>query len=170
MVVDSHRIATVAPFLELDMSTYDRIMAVNVRGSFLVALECAREMTSQGRGAIVQIASTCAFSAGASQNLSAYNMSKAAVRQMVPSLAAELAPHGVRVNAVAPGTIDTPMSRAGMPDEESVARTLRKIPLRKLGEPEDIAATAHFLLTDESSWITGQVIGVDGGMSAIKPL
>ena len=163
ILVNNAGIARMAPVLELAMATYDRIMAVNVRGSFLVALECAREMASGGGGSIVQIASTCAFSAGASPDLCAYNMSKAAVRQMVPSLASELAPHGVRVNAVAPGTIDTEMSRAGMPDEESVAATLRKIPLRRLGEPEEIAAACAFLCSADAGYVTGQTLVVDGG-------
>ena len=163
ILINNAGIAPKSPFLELDMATFDKVMAVNVRGSFLMALECAREMVGQCRGSIVQIASTCAFSAGASRNLSAYNMSKAAVRQMVPSLAAELAHLGVRVNAVAPGTIDTEMTRACIPDEESVAGALGKIPLRRFGEPEDIAATCAFLCSPDAAYITGQTVIVDGG-------
>jgi len=163
ILINNAGIASRPPFLELDMTVFDKVMAVNVRGSFLMARECAKKMVAQRNGSIVQIASTCAFSAGASRNLSAYNMSKAAVRQMVPSLAAELAHHGVRVNAVAPGTIDTQMTRACMPDEKSIAGALRKIPLRKFGEPEDIAAACTFLCSADANYVTGQTLVVDGG-------
>jgi len=103
------------PFLETTTELFDRVMAVNVWGSFLAALACAREMARRGGGCLVQIASICAFTSGASRNLSVYNISTAAVRQMVASLAAELAPQRIRVNAVAPGSIDTDMTRACLP-------------------------------------------------------
>jgi NAD(P)-dependent dehydrogenase (short-subunit alcohol dehydrogenase family) len=150
-------------FLETDMELFDRVMAVNARGSFMMARECARDMATRRKGSIVQLASTCAFQSGASQELSAYNMSKAAVRQMVPSLASELAEYNIRVNAVAPGTIDTEMTRSCMPDEASVAAAMQKIPLGKFGQPEDIAAACVFLCSEEARYITGQTLVVDGG-------
>jgi len=162
ILINNAGIASMRPFLESTSDWFDRVMAVNVRGSFLMALECAREMTGRRGGAIVQIASTCAFTSGASRNLAAYNMSKAAVRQMVASLAAELAPR-IRVNAVAPGTIDTEMTRACLPDGEALAGALRQIPLHAMGRPADIAAACAFLCSDEASYVTGHTLVVDGG-------
>jgi NAD(P)-dependent dehydrogenase (short-subunit alcohol dehydrogenase family) len=162
ILVNNAGIAPMRPFLESTAELFDRIMAVNVRGSFLTALACAREMTARDGGTIIQIASTCAFPSGASRNLSIYNMSKAAVRQMVASLATELAPR-VRVNAIAPGTIDTEMTRACMPDDAAMAATVRQIPLGALGRPTDIAAACAFLCSDDASYVTGQTLVVDGG-------
>jgi NAD(P)-dependent dehydrogenase (short-subunit alcohol dehydrogenase family) len=163
ILVNNAGIAPMRSFLETDMELYDRVMAVNARGSFMMARECARDMATRRWGSIVQLASTCAFQSGASQELSAYNMSKAAVRQMVPSLASELAEYDIRVNAVAPGTIDTEMTRSCMPDEASVAAATQKIPLGKLGQPKDIAAACAFLCSEEARYITGHTLVVDGG-------
>lgn len=162
LLVNNAGIAPLRPFLENDVELYDRVMGINARGSFLMALEAARVMAAQGGGGIVQIASTCAFTAGASRNLSVYNMSKAAVRQMVASLASELAEHGIRVNAVAPGTIDTDMTRACL-DDEATAAMMRRIPLKSFGKPLDIAQACLFLCSDEARYITGQTLVVDGG-------
>lgn len=161
VLVNNAGIAPVQPFIDSNAELFDRVMAVNARGSFLMTLACAPLMAETG-GSIVQIASTCAFTAGASRNMSIYNMSKAAVRQMVASLASELAPR-VRINAVAPGSIDTDMTRACLPDEASVAATVRKVPLAMLGQPSDIAAACAFLCSDDARYITGQTLVVDGG-------
>lgn len=163
VLVNNAGVAPIQPFLESDMELFDRVFAVNVRGSFMMAQATAAAMAQRRSGCIVQIASTCAFSAGASRNMSIYNMSKAAVRQMVASLAGELAPLGIRVNAVAPGTIDTAMTRSCLPDEQAVAATMRRIPLRRFGQPDDIAAACAFLCSDEARYITGQTLVVDGG-------
>jgi 3-oxoacyl-[acyl-carrier protein] reductase len=163
ILVNNAGIGPMRPFLEMDIELYDKVMAVNARGSYVAALACAREMAPRQRGSIVQIASTCAFSAGASRNLSAYNMSKAAVRQMVASLAGELAPYRIRVNAVAPGSIDTEMTRACFPDADSLAACVRRIPLQSLGQPEDIAAACLYLCSAEGRYLTGQTLVVDGG-------
>jgi NAD(P)-dependent dehydrogenase (short-subunit alcohol dehydrogenase family) len=163
ILVNNAGIVEVRPFLESDAALYDRLMRVNVRGSFLLALEAARQMAAQGEGTIVQIASTCAFPAGASANLSVYNMSKAAVRQLTVTLAGELAPHNIRVNAVAPGTIDTAMTRTCLADVELADAVRRRIPLRRFGHPDDIAAACAFLCSDDARYITGHTLVVDGG-------
>jgi NAD(P)-dependent dehydrogenase (short-subunit alcohol dehydrogenase family) len=163
ILVNNAGIAPMQPFLDTAAELFDRVVAVNVRGSFLMAQACARIMAAAGGGTIVQIASTCAFTSGASRNLSAYNMSKAAVRQMVASLAGELAPLAIRVNAVAPGTIDTEMTRACIPDQDALAATLRQVPLGALGDPEDVAAACAFLCSDDARYITGHTLVVDGG-------
>jgi NAD(P)-dependent dehydrogenase (short-subunit alcohol dehydrogenase family) len=162
LLVNNAGIAPMRAFLETDVELYDRVMAVNARGSFLMTLETARVMAAATGGSIVQIASTCAFTAGASRNLSAYNMSKAAVRQMVASLASELAEHGIRINAVAPGTIDTEMTRACL-DADGTAAMIRRIPLKSFGQPNDIAEACLFLGSESARYITGQTLVVDGG-------
>jgi 3-oxoacyl-[acyl-carrier protein] reductase len=162
-LINNAGVAPTRPFLETDTALFDHVMSVNVRGSFLLARAAARSMVARGGGGIVQIASTCAFTAGASRNLSSYNMSKAAVRQMVASLASELAEHAIRINAVAPGSIDTAMTRSHLSSEESIASTIRRIPLKCLGQPDDIAAACAFLCSDDARYITGQTIVVDGG-------
>lgn len=162
-LVNCAGIAPSRPFLESDGALFDRVMAVNAGGAFLAALVTGRAMASAGGGVMVQIASTCAFESGASRNRSAYNMSKAAVRQLVASLAGELAPHGIRVNAVAPGTIDTEMTRACIPDQTALDAMTAAIPLRALGRPDDIADACAFLCSPEAQYITGQTLVVDGG-------
>jgi NAD(P)-dependent dehydrogenase (short-subunit alcohol dehydrogenase family) len=162
VLVSNAGIAPMRAFLESDAEFYDRIMAVNARGSFLMTLATARLMAADTGGAIIQIASTCSFTAGASRNMSVYNMSKAAVRQMVASLASELAEFNIRINAVAPGTIDTDMTRACL-DESGTAAMIRRIPLKRLGQPTDIAEACLFLGSDAARYITGQTLVVDGG-------
>jgi len=162
LLVNNAGIAPMCAFLETDVELYDRVMAVNARGSFLMTLAAARVMAAAAGGSIVQISSTCAFTAGASRNLSAYNMSKAAVRQMVASLASELADHGIRINAVAPGTIDTEMTRASL-DADGTAAMVRRIPLKGFGQPADIAEACLFLGSESARYVTGQTLVVDGG-------
>ena len=136
ILVNNAGIAPMQPFLTTAVDLFDRVWAVNVRGSFLMAQACAATMAARGGGSIVQIASTCAFASGASRNLSAYNISKAAVRQMVASLAGELAPHAIRVNAVAPGNIDTDMTRACAADDAALDALARRVPAGRLGRPD----------------------------------
>jgi 3-oxoacyl-[acyl-carrier protein] reductase len=162
LLVNNAGIAPMRPFLDIDDTFYDRVMAVNARGSFLMTLSAARLMAAASGGSIIQIASTCAFTAGASRNMSVYNMSKAAVRQMVASLASELAEYNIRINAVAPGTIDTEMTRACL-DASGAAAMLRRIPLNSFGQPSDIAEACLFLGSESARYITGQTLVVDGG-------
>jgi 3-oxoacyl-[acyl-carrier protein] reductase len=162
LLVNNAGIAPMCAFLQSDVELYDRVMAVNARGSFLMTLSAARVMAAATGGSIVQIASTCAFTAGASRNMSAYNMSKAAVRQMVASLASELADYNIRINAVAPGTIDTEMTRACL-DADGAAAMMRRIPLKSFGQPNDIAEACLFLGSESARYITGQTLVVDGG-------
>ena len=163
ILVNNAGIAPMQPFLDTELALYDRVMSVNVRGSFVMALACARQMASRGGGCVVQIASTCAFSSGASKNLCAYNMSKAAVRQMAASLASELAPLQIRVNAVAPGNIDTKMTRACLPDEAATSAAIAEIPLGRFGSASDIAGACAYLCSEDARYITGATLLVDGG-------
>ncbi len=152
------------PFLEADVEESDRIIATNLRGVLLLDRAVARLMTETGDGGvIVNVASTSGFAADDISPEAVYDASKAAVVRLTKSLAVELAPHGIRVNAVSPGWTHTPMSAKTAADPERFARYLAKIPLRRFGEPEEIASAVAYLASAEASFITGANLVVDGG-------
>lgn len=141
------------------LSDWNQVLKTNVTGLFLMTNAVLPEMISQKRGAIVNISSMWGVTGGSCEV--AYSASKAAVIGYTKALAKEVAPSGVRVNCIAPGFVLTDMTRAF---PESVMADIREeTPLLRLGEPEDIAAAALFLASEESSFITGQVLCVDGG-------
>jgi NAD(P)-dependent dehydrogenase (short-subunit alcohol dehydrogenase family) len=163
ILINSAGICPPSAFLDTDLETYDRVMAVNVRGSFAMAQACARHMRVRPSGCIVQLSSVFAFASGGVRGFCAYNMSKAAVRQMTHTIAAELAEYNIRVNAIAPGSIDTAMFRSCVPDGRSAAAQARRIPMQRLGAPRDVASACVFLCSDEASYVTGHTLVVDGG-------
>jgi NAD(P)-dependent dehydrogenase (short-subunit alcohol dehydrogenase family) len=151
---------------EADAVEFNRIMAVNVTGSFLIAKAAAAPMKSAGRGAIVFASSTVMNSGGVGghgRGGPAYATSKAAIVGLTRSLAKSLAPHGIRVNAVSPGSTDTPMTA----DYSDAARKLlaERVPLGRIGRPEEIAAVACFLASEAASYIVGDVVNANGGGS-----
>jgi 3-oxoacyl-[acyl-carrier protein] reductase len=140
----------------------DSIMAVNLKGTLYCCQAAAKVMIEQGSGSIVNVASG-AVDTGAA-GTAAYAMSKAAVVQLTRNLATEIGRKGVRVNVVAPGWIQTPMT-AATGDADAMADMMRKVqPLRQLGQPEDVAATILFLASDASSFMTGQILRPNGGV------
>ena len=142
---------------------WEKVLSVNMTGVMLTNRAAARRMIAQDSGgAIVNISSGAAKipMAGSAE----YSVSKAGVWMLTRCLALELAPHGIRVNTVAPGVIDTPMALAATSDEEQRARLERFIPLGRLGEAADITEAALFLLSGQSSYITGQILHPDGGI------
>ena len=144
--------------LEYTEDTYDKVMDLNVKGVFHAARAAAEYMVARGSGVILSTSSMVSLS-GQSTGF-AYPASKCAVNGLTVSLARELGPRGVRVNAVAPGITDTDMMRA-VP-KEVIEPLIAQIPLRRLGQPEDIANAFVFLASDEASYITGVVLSVDG--------
>lgn len=152
------------PFLEATAEEWDRILAVNVRGSFLCAQAAARRMADQRGGKIVLLASDAAL-VGVPP-LSAYASSKAAVVGLMRTAAVELAEYNIQVNAIAPGTTLTDMTREKLSDPQWRNQVVRRFPLGRLGEPSDIAGAAVFLSSSESDWMTGHCLVVDGGHTA----
>jgi len=139
---------------------WDSVMNINLKGSFLCSQQAAKQMMKQKSGAIVNIASIVGLMGNFGQ--ANYSASKAGLIGFTKTLAREVAPRGIRANAIAPGFIDTEMTRVL---EDSVREKLiEQIPLARLGEPKDVAHCVSFLVSEKASYITGQVISVNGGM------
>lgn len=159
------------PIVEQDVADFDAVMAVNVRGVFLGLREVLKAMIAQGGGgSICNTASMGGLRGG--MNFSPYVASKHAVVGLTRSVAQEAAPYGIRVNAVAPGHIDTRMARnltvLANPEDPAAAFEARAatIPLKRYGTPEEVANLIAFLLSDEASYITGTISSVDAGLTA----
>jgi 3-oxoacyl-[acyl-carrier protein] reductase len=149
---------------KLSVQDWDAVMGVNVRGSFLMSRATQKYMTEAGWGRIVNLSSVSALGNRGQANYSA----KAGLQGLTKTLAIELGKFGVTVNAIAPGFIETEMTaalaaRTGIPFDDMKAAVAARIPVGRVGRPEDIAATASFLVRDEASFVSGQVIYVAGG-------
>ena len=162
ILINNAGIGVARPILDYTEADWDRQMGVNVKGVFFCSQAAARLMIPRRRGKIVNFASTSAFVSSSRPEV-AYDTSKGAVRQMTVSMAAELAPHGINVNAVAPGTTETEMTRDSLSTDEGRAWQLERIPLGRVGKPEDIAAVVLFLCSQEAAYITGHTLVADGG-------
>jgi NAD(P)-dependent dehydrogenase (short-subunit alcohol dehydrogenase family) len=149
------------PLVDLDGDAWDTVMALNVKSYLLAAQRAARMMAPAGGGAIVNVASTAGLRA--SPGLGAYSVSKAAVIMLTRVLARELAPRGIRVNAVAPALIETRFSEALWKDPERLAAYVRSTPMGRTGLPEEVAGAAVYLASDAASYVTGQTLVLDGG-------
>ena len=160
-VVNSAGIAADIPALETPVDLFRKILDVNVVGSFIVARAAAQVMKESGGGAIVNMASVSGLRG--SKGRSAYGASKGAVVVLTQVLANDLARYGIRVNAVAPGPVNTPMVKAMHVDKDR-ALWSRHLPMRRYGEPGEIASVIEFLLDGtKSSYMTGEIVAVDGG-------
>jgi NAD(P)-dependent dehydrogenase (short-subunit alcohol dehydrogenase family) len=150
-----------APVLELDEATWDAVIDVNLKGTFFCAQQAARRMAPRGSGRIINIASDSALVPSAVG--AHYCASKAGVIAVTKSLALALAPHGILINAIAPGLTDTAQPRYGMSEDEIAAYGRDSIPLGRIAQPADIARATLFLAGDLSGFMTGQTIFVNGG-------
>lgn len=171
ILVNSAGICLTRPFFDVDLAGFERTFRINVLASFALMQAVSARLISESRtGAIINLASNSGFMPKLEQL--DYGASKAAVISMTRSAALSLGPSGIRVNAIAPGVIDTPLTQSiaqqrseirGVPPEETLRPILASLPLRRMGTPEDIANLAVFLASDDASFVTGQTYIADGG-------
>jgi NAD(P)-dependent dehydrogenase (short-subunit alcohol dehydrogenase family) len=167
VLVNNAGIIKAADFLELTEADFDAVLRVNLKGAFLVGQAAARAMVARGAGgAIVNMSSINAVLA--IPNQTPYAVSKGGLGQLTKVMALALAPHGIRVNAIGPGSILTEMLQTVMQDEEARRRVLSRTPLGRCGEPEEVARVALFLASDDASYVTGQTVYADGGRLALN--
>ncbi len=169
VVVNSAGVINRILLTELDQPDWDVILDTNLKGVFLVCKHALPPMIEQGRGAVINVASYLGFF-GARETTPAYDASKAGVVALTRSLALQVGPRGIRVNAVCPAFVITPLNEhiiRDAPDPAAKEREMaRPYPLGRLGRPEDVAAAILFLASDEAAWITGTAVLVDGGLTA----
>jgi glucose 1-dehydrogenase len=165
VLVNNAAISIAKPFMDITAEDFDKVIEVNLRGAFLMTQEAARHMIEQvkaGRkpGAIVNMSSvndTLAIPV-----IAPYTMSKGGVKQLTAVSALALAEHGIRVNGIGPGSIMTDMLKGVATDKAAMNRILSRTPLGRVGEPSEIASVAAFLASDDASYVSGQIIYVDG--------
>jgi glucose 1-dehydrogenase len=167
-LVSNAGIFKAAPFLDITEADWDAVLDVNLKGSFLVGQAVARQMVKQGQGgAIVNMSSVNGRLAIPS--IASYNASKGGVDQLTRVMALSLAEHRIRVNGVAPGTIATELAaKAVLTSEEAKARIMSRTPMKRLGEPGEIASVVAMLLSDAASYMTGETVLVDGGRMTLN--
>jgi len=162
VLLDCVGVSQTASFLDLDPGEWDRVIAINLTGMFHLGQAAARQMVRQGvGGSIINVTSQLAEVARPER--AAYVASKGGGRSLTHAMALELAPHGIRVNAIAPGPTLTGLTRASYADPERRRATIAQIPLGRMGEPDDIVGAILYLASDESRWVTGSTVTVDGG-------
>lgn len=164
ILVNNAGICQFKPFLTLSEKDWDTTIDINLKGYFLCAQACAKEMVKQKSGVIVNIASIAMGQVGCGfATLAHYSATKGGIVGMTETLAQELAPHNIRVNTVSPGAIETPMVDQLKQDKKALQAMLARIPLHRMGKPEEVSNLVLFLASDDSSYMTGSTIVVDGG-------
>jgi NAD(P)-dependent dehydrogenase (short-subunit alcohol dehydrogenase family) len=167
ILINNAGICQFKPFLELTEEEWDRTININLKGYFLCAQAAAKEMVKQKSGVIVNIASIAMGQVGVGfPAIAHYCASKGGIVAMTEAMALELAPFNIRVNAIAPGAIDTPMAASTSQDPKMLEGTLSQIPLRRMGKPEEVSNLVLFLASDDSSYMTGSTVVIDGGWLA----
>ncbi|MGS1011579.1 SDR family NAD(P)-dependent oxidoreductase [Achromobacter anxifer] len=151
------------PAMDLDEAAWQRTMDINLKGTFFGAQAAARHMIAQGSGAIINLSSYAGVKPR--PNCADYAAAKAGVAHLTQCLALEWSPKGLRVNAIAPGFIETPMSSWMHADAATYAEYVERLPARRVGQPSEIADAALYLASQASAYVTGHVLMVDGGVS-----
>ena len=161
ILLNNAAISISGDFLEISEADYDKVLDVNLKGSFLMLQACAREMVKKSAGSIINMSSV--NDTLAIPTIVSYCIAKGGVSQLTRATSISLAPHGIRVNAIGPGSITTDMLKSVVNDKAAMARVMSRTPMGRVGEPSEIAAIAAFLASDDSSYVTGQTIYADGG-------
>ncbi|MCX6737943.1 MAG: SDR family NAD(P)-dependent oxidoreductase [Candidatus Parcubacteria bacterium] len=164
ILVNNAGICQFKPFVDLTDEDWEKTININLRGYYWCAKAVVPGMIKQKSGRIINIASIAAGQIGVGfAGLTHYGASKGGIVAFTESLALELAPYNITVNAIAPGAIDTPMAAASKTDSKVLEASMARIPLRRMGKPEEISSLVVFLASDEASYITGDMIVADGG-------
>jgi NAD(P)-dependent dehydrogenase (short-subunit alcohol dehydrogenase family) len=167
VLVNNAGIFKAADFLEVTEDDFDAVLRINLKGSFLVGQAVAREMAHAGRGSIVNMSSVNGVMA--IPTIASYNVSKGGINQLTRVMALALAEKGVRVNAVAPGTIATELAaKAVLTSEDAKQKIMSRTPLKRLGEPAEVADAVAWLASDAASYVTGEIVTVDGGRMTLN--
>jgi len=167
VLVNNAGIFKAAEFLDVTEADFDAVIRVNIKGSFLMGQAVAREMVKTGGGSIVNMSSVNGVLT--IPTIASYNVSKGGINQLTRVMALALADKGVRVNAVAPGTIATELAaKAVLTSDEAKAKIMMRTPMKRLGEPSEIADTVAYLASDAASYITGEIVVVDGGRMTLN--
>jgi len=167
VLVNNAGIFKAAEFLDVTEADFDAVLRVNLKGAFLMGQAAARVMAAAGRGAIVNMSSVNGVLA--IPTIASYNVSKGGINQLTRVMALALADKGVRVNAVAPGTIATELAaKAVLTSDEARQRIMSRTPMKRLGEPAEIADAVAWLASDASSYVTGEIVVVDGGRMTLN--
>jgi glucose 1-dehydrogenase len=164
ILVNNAGIEKKIPFVDIPLADWDAILRVNLTGTFLCAQRAAQQMIAQGGGGRIINISSVHEDVPMTLN-AAYSASKGGIRMLMRTIAAELAPHGILVNNIAPGAVFTPIDADVEVDKEKLAALLAEIPLGRMAKPEEIAALCAFLASDQASYSTGATFFIDGGMS-----
>jgi NAD(P)-dependent dehydrogenase (short-subunit alcohol dehydrogenase family) len=167
VLVNNAGIFKAADFLDVTEADFDAVLRVNLKGAFLAGQAAARVMAQAGRGSIVNMSSVNGVLT--IPTIASYNVSKGGINQLTRVMALALADKGIRVNAVAPGTIATELAaKAVLTSEEAKHRIMSRTPLKRLGEPMEIADAVAYLASDASSYVTGEILVVDGGRMTLN--
>ena len=167
VLVNNAGIFKAADFLDVTEADFDAVLRVNLKGSFLVGQAVAKEMAKSGQGNIVNMSSVNGVLA--IPTIASYNVSKGGINQLTRVMALALADKGIRVNAVAPGTIATELAaKAVLTSDEAKARIMSRTPMKRLGEPGEIADVVAWLASDAASYVTGEIVTVDGGRMTLN--
>ena len=167
ILVNNAGIFKAADFLEVSEADFDAVLRVNLKGSFLMGQAVARAMAAAGRGSIVNMSSVNGTLA--IPTIASYNVSKGGINQLTRVMALALADKGVRVNAVAPGTIATELAaQAVLTSEEAKQKIMSRTPMKRLGEPAEIADVVCWLASDAASYVTGEIVVADGGRMTLN--
>jgi NAD(P)-dependent dehydrogenase (short-subunit alcohol dehydrogenase family) len=167
VLVNNAGIFKSAGFLDVTEEDFDEVLRVNLKGAFLMGQAVAREMADRGDGVIINMSSVNGVLA--IPNIASYNVSKGGINQLTRAMALALADHGIRVNAVAPGTIATELAeQAVLTSAAAREKILSRTPMKRLGGPDEIADVVAWLASDAASYVTGEIVTVDGGRMALN--